>query len=84
MGMLTRRVAFMVARVNHGDVISELLPVSQIPDMNLIDIDKYYKGYTACINSDPFYEFPAQESEDDTSGTTEVALETTVETTENQ
>lgn len=84
MGMLTRRVAFKVARVNHGDVISELLPVSQIPDMNLIDIDKYYKGYTVCINSDPFYELPAQESEDDTSGTTEVDQETTAETSENQ
>ena len=52
--------------------------------MNLIDIDKYYKGYTVCINSDPFYELPAQESEDDTSGTTEVDQETTAETSENQ
>ena len=63
MGMLSNRVAFKVARVNRGDKIKELLPVSDVADINAIDFDKYSKGYTVCINSDPFYEVVKDEAD---------------------
>ena len=56
MGLLTKRVAFKVARVNSGDCIIGLQPTSRVPDMSKIDIDKYNKDYTVCINEDVLWE----------------------------
>lgn len=70
MGMLSNRVAFKVARVNSGDYIWGLQPARLVPDINAIDLDKYNKDYTVCINDDVLWE-QAEDKEDDTEETSE-------------
>lgn len=55
MGMGSR-VAFKVARVNSGDRIIGLQPLDKVPDIDKIDIDRYRKEYTVCINDDILWE----------------------------
>lgn len=63
MGMLSRRVAFKVARVGRGDHIVALHNLEDVPDVSKIDLDKYRKDYTVCINDDVLWE---SEKKDDT------------------
>ena len=64
MGMLSNRVAFKVARINNGDYIWGLQPTRLVPDMSTIDIDKYNKEYTVCINDDILWEQPKKEEDE--------------------
>lgn len=75
MGLLSNRVAFKVARVNSGDVIWGLQPLDKVPDISTIDIDRYKKDYTVCINDDILWEGAEKkdtEKTDDTDSTNSV------------
>lgn len=64
MGMFSNRVAFKVARVNSGDSIWGLQPARLVPNLDAIDLDKYNKDYTVCINEDVLWKQAEEESED--------------------
>lgn len=63
MGMFSNRVAFKVARVNSGDRIWGLQPIENVPDISKIDLDRYSKDYTVCINDDVLWATPKQDSD---------------------
>lgn len=71
MGMLSSRVAFKVARVNSGDMIWGLQPIDKVPDISTIDIDRYRKDYTVCINSDVLWEGAGDKNTDKAEETNE-------------
>ena len=64
MGMLSNRVAFKVARVNTGDHILGLQPIEKVPDIERIDLERYSKDYTVCINDDILWETTKKENDD--------------------
>lgn len=72
MGMLSNRVAFKVARVGRGDHIVALQNLEDVPDISKIDLEKYRKEYTVCINDDVLWK--QADSDDDTN------IEDTVDT----
>lgn len=51
----TSRTAFKVARVSSGDEIFALQPISNVPDISKISIDKYNKDYTVLIGEDELW-----------------------------
>lgn len=55
LSLLTKRSAFKVARISTGDAIVGLLPVSYVPNISMIDLERYQKGYTVCIGDDPLF-----------------------------
>lgn len=54
MGLLSNRVAFKVARVGN-DTIFGLQPIENVPNIDLIDLDRYHKEYTVSIGSDELW-----------------------------
>lgn len=69
MGILSSRVAFKVARVNRGDFIWGLQPVENVPDIDSVDLDKYRKDYTVCINEDILWEGAGKQATEETEET---------------
>ena len=51
-GKIVTRMAFKIARISSGDYIMGILPEKNVPAMKIIDLDKYRKEYTVCINDD--------------------------------
>lgn len=51
-GKIVTRMAFKIARISSGDFIMGILPEKNVPAMKLINLDKYRKEYTVCINDD--------------------------------
>ncbi len=74
MGLLSNRVAFKVARVNHGDYIWGLQPIENVPDISAIDLDKYNKDYTVCINDDILWEQPKKDTDEENIETSEEGI----------
>ena len=52
LGVLTARTAFKVARISSGDWFEKLQPYSKVPNVELINLDKYNKDYTVSIGYD--------------------------------
>lgn len=52
LGEITKRVAFKVARVSTGDWFARLLPFKDVPNPQLLDLNKYNKDYTVSIGDD--------------------------------
>jgi DNA gyrase subunit A len=52
LGMLSNRSAFKVARVASGDFFTRLQPAKDVPNIGLINLDKYNKDYTVSIGED--------------------------------
>ena len=52
LGIVSKRVAFKVARVSSGDYFTRLINESSVPCINNIDISKYNKDYTVSIGDD--------------------------------
>lgn len=71
MGKFSNRVAFKVARVNSGDCIEMLHPLSDVPNIDDIDLDRYRKEYTVCINDDPLFYTEEESNDENTEGTSE-------------
>ena len=51
-GKIVTRMAFKIARISSGDYIMGILPEKNVPAMKFVDLDKYRKEYTVCINDD--------------------------------
>lgn len=79
MGMYSNRVAFKVARVGRGDHIVALQNLEDVPDVSKIDLEKYRKEYTVCINDDVLWESEKTKSDENVE---EAANETVNEGTE--
>lgn len=52
LGILSNRTAFKVARVAVGDYFTRLIPYKDIPNKELLNLDKYNKDYTVSIGDD--------------------------------
>lgn len=52
LGKISNRSAFKVARVASGDYFTRLVPYDDVPNINLINLDKYNKDYTVSIGDD--------------------------------
>lgn len=52
LGIMSNRAAFKVARVASGDAFVKLQPAKDVPNIGLIDLDKYNKDYTVSIGND--------------------------------
>jgi DNA gyrase subunit A len=55
LGMVSRRSAFNVARVNAGDCFIRLQPISKVPHIDMIDISRYKREYTVAIGLDELW-----------------------------
>ena len=51
-GKIVNRMAFKVARISSGDFIMGILPEKAVPSLKIVDLSKYKKEYTVCINDD--------------------------------
>lgn len=52
LGVVSNRSAFKVARLSSGDCFVRLQPYKDVPNIGLINLDKYNKDYTVGIGSD--------------------------------
>lgn len=52
LGQLSNRTAFKVARVASGDWFMKLIPYKDVPNKELVNLDKYNKDYTVTIGDD--------------------------------
>lgn len=52
LGQVSNRTAFKVARVSSGDYFTKLVPYKDVPNKELINLNKYYKDYTVTIGDD--------------------------------
>jgi hypothetical protein len=52
LGLISRRTAFNVARVNSGDQFVRLQPLGKVPVLEAIDINRYIREYTVAIGDD--------------------------------
>lgn len=52
LGMMSNRAAFKVARLASGDAFVKLQPAKDVPNIGLINLDKYNKDYTVSIGND--------------------------------
>ena len=52
LGLMSNRAAFKVARVSRGDAFVRLQPAKDVPNLSLINLDKYDKDYTVSIGND--------------------------------
>ena len=62
LGAIGNRTAFKVARVNSGDRIFGLQPVENVPNIDIIDLKKYSKGYTINIGDDELWHNPEKDT----------------------
>lgn len=52
LGIVTNRTAFKVARLSNNDYFTRLIPYKNLPNPDLIDLEKYNKDYTVSIGND--------------------------------
>lgn len=52
LGAVSNRMAFRIARVGSGDSVYGIQPIENVPDMSVIDLKKYTKGYCVSIGDD--------------------------------
>lgn len=52
LGTVSSRVAFKIARISNGDWIKRIQPYDQVPNIGLINLNKYNKDYTVSIGDD--------------------------------
>lgn len=55
LGKVSSGVAFKVARVDYRDRIYGLQPIENVPDMRVIDTERYSKGYCVKIGDDKLW-----------------------------
>ena len=60
LGVFSTRTAFKVARLSSGDRYVKLQPAKDVPNLDAINLSKYYKDYTVCIGDDVLWMDPAQ------------------------
>ena len=52
LGAISNRSAFKVARVSNGDWFTKLIPYKNVPNKELINLDRYSRQYTVTIGDD--------------------------------
>ena len=61
LGMFSNRKAFKAARINGAnDCFVRIVPLRDVPNINLIDLDKYTKPYCVSIGQDILYWEPGE------------------------
>lgn len=61
LGMLSNRKAFKAARLNGAnDNFARIVPLKDVPNINLIDLEKYSKPYCVSIGQDVLYWEPGE------------------------
>jgi DNA gyrase subunit A len=52
LGLMFNRKAFKAARLGNGDYFMKIQPVNKVPNMDIIDIERYNKPYCVSIGDD--------------------------------
>ena len=52
LGAISNRSAFKVARVSNGDWFTKLIPLKNVPNKDILNLDRYSRGYTVTIGDD--------------------------------
>ncbi|MBO5388641.1 MAG: hypothetical protein J6A59_10955, partial [Lachnospiraceae bacterium] len=52
LGLISNRTAFKIARLSSGDWFTKIVYLKDVPNVGLINLDKYNKDYTVSIGND--------------------------------